>query len=239
MSRPSKLSILAAIAASFALPKTSSTKGGERIPPEAEACGVKPKAQTPKQKRKARKNARARRRKAERVRQEQAQAERAEKAYREGPTVVGLSQDYLDGRDVCCTICNRPAQKVHGDEVYPRRPDLHELIFWVCDPCDARVGTHKGSEAPLGVFANKVARAARQEAHKYFDLVWQDTSPIAIMSKSEAYNWLTQIFDSEHMQHFGIAYLNPDQCQHLMVKVGELLGQDPETLADLVAPPNF
>lgn len=76
--------------------------------------------------------------------------------------------------DVRCQYCGQPAVLRHGDEVYPLRSDLHHRMFWVCKPCKAWVGTHKGTDEPLGVLANAELRAWKQKAHSTFDPLWQE-----------------------------------------------------------------
>src|SRR5436309_3529676 len=39
-----------------------------------------------------------------------------------------------------CPYCGHFARLVGGDVIYPHRPDLSELWFWQCAPCDAHVG---------------------------------------------------------------------------------------------------
>jgi len=71
-----------------------------------------------------------------------------------------------------CPYCHAPAKLVYGHEHYKDRPDLYHAAFWTCDPCDARVGCHKGTTKPLGTMANMRLRKLRMLAHKAFDKVW-------------------------------------------------------------------
>ena len=72
---------------------------------------------------------------------------------------------------------------VSGKAIYPHRPDLFDLVFYQCAPCDAYVGTHKGTKMPLGTLANAELRAARSRAHCAFDPLWKK-GPI---SRRQAY----------------------------------------------------
>jgi len=102
---------------------------------------------------------------------------------------------------VICPYCGEDAKFVGGDHVYPHRPDLFEKRFWVCDPCDARVGCHPSGD-PLGPLANSVLREARMQAHKAFDPFWKDGS----MSRKEAYRWLAKTLGiPKHQAHIGQA----------------------------------
>jgi len=49
-------------------------------------------------------------------------------------------------------------------------------MIWICNPCQAWVGTHKDSKdhKPLGTLANAELRKARQLAHEALDPHWLD-----------------------------------------------------------------
>lgn len=99
-----------------------------------------------------------------------------------------------------CPYCKQPAQLVTGSSIYPHRPDLWNLRFWKCEPCDAYVGCHKkgayfyvggakivsDGTIPLGRLANAELRMAKSEAHAAFDPLWRDGG----MTRSAAYKWL-------------------------------------------------
>ena len=90
-----------------------------------------------------------------------------------------------------CHYCGNPAELVTGRIIYPHRPDLFDLNFWRCEPCDAYVGCHKkqgdGSQ-PLGRLANAELRKAKNKAHAAFDPHWQGKK----QSRSDAYAWLAK-----------------------------------------------
>lgn len=81
-----------------------------------------------------------------------------------------------------CAHCGNEARLVDGSVVYPHRPDLFALNFWVCDECDARCGCHKpGAQTeigvsdgtmPLGTPANAHLRALRSSVHRRLDPLW-------------------------------------------------------------------
>ena len=68
---------------------------------------------------------------------------------------------------VVCPYCGQVAVLVDSSIVYGRSFGL----IYLCAPCDAYVGTHKGSprHAPLGTLANKELREARLKAHEILD----------------------------------------------------------------------
>ena len=85
-----------------------------------------------------------------------------------------------------CPYCGRRASLVGGDVIYITRPDLHNLKFWLCGPCDAYVGCHKAGAwcetragritsdgtLPMGRLANAELREAKKAAHTAFDAHW-------------------------------------------------------------------
>lgn len=90
---------------------------------------------------------------------------------------------------IICDYCNRRAKLLTGASVYPHRPDLYPLKFWVCEPCKAYVGCHKNSEAvPLGRLANADLRKAKSAAHAAFDPIWKNGR----MKRGNAYLWLSE-----------------------------------------------
>ena len=86
-----------------------------------------------------------------------------------------------------CQYCNNKSLQVTGVEVYPNRKDLHKKIFYICYPCDARVGCHPGTNTPLGQLANGDLRKWRTSAHNRFDTLWKKPNG---MKRGEAYSWL-------------------------------------------------
>lgn len=74
-----------------------------------------------------------------------------------------------------CRYCGRASKLVTGEVIYPHRPDLASLKFYQCQPCEAYVGTHKGSGKPLGFPVNAELRRARNLLHKrQLDKIWLD-----------------------------------------------------------------
>jgi hypothetical protein len=91
---------------------------------------------------------------------------------------------------ITCPYCNTLARLTRGREIYPHRPDLYSLNFWACKPCDAYVGCHKKfpGTTPLGRLANAELRAAKSNAHRAFDPLWQDGA----YTRHQAYQWLSE-----------------------------------------------
>ena len=85
-----------------------------------------------------------------------------------------------------CPYCDGEPRLVNGDVIYPHRPDLRFMLFWLCAPCGAYVGCHLDSNRPLGRLADAELRAAKSEAHAAFDPTWRGGR----RSRSAAYAWL-------------------------------------------------
>ncbi len=112
-----------------------------------------------------------------------------------------------------CPYCEQPSIRTSGRDVYPHRPDLHPLAFYVCTPCDARVGTHPNG-APLGRLANAELRGLRVEAHAAFDPLWR----LRRLSRTTAYKWLSQAMGlPEDQTHIGM--FDEAQCRQVVEAV--------------------
>ena len=74
----------------------------------------------------------------------------------------------------CCT-CNKDidATLIYGDICYPHRKDLSKLKFYQCPVCKNFVGTHKGTDRPLGVIASAEIKKERMKIHDILDPLWK------------------------------------------------------------------
>lgn len=86
-----------------------------------------------------------------------------------------------------CDYCGGPARLVTGKVIYPFRGDLHHKKFYQCEPCEAHVGCHPGTETALGRLANPELRRAKMAAHAAFDPLWKYYG----YSRTGAYQWLS------------------------------------------------
>ena len=94
----------------------------------------------------------------------------------------------MKGLTPICPYCGQFSEMVSGKVIYPHRRDLYKLDFYRCEPCDAYVGTHKGTTKPLGRLADAALRRAKSNAHKAFDPLWRE----GYMSRKQAYKWLSK-----------------------------------------------
>jgi hypothetical protein len=95
-------------------------------------------------------------------------------------------------KPVTCPYCGAEAVLVDSEEVYGRSYGL----IYLCRPCRAWVGVHKGTEMPLGRLANKELREWKIAAHAAFDPLWQAKMRRDNCSKGQArkaaYTWLAE-----------------------------------------------
>ena len=114
---------------------------------------------------------------------------------------------------VTCDYCQKETKLVAGATVYPHIPSLHEKLFYLCSPCGAYVGVHRGTEKPLGRLANVELRKAKQKAHAAFDPLWLDIN--GGMTRSEAYSWLAHRMEIPiRLCHIGMFDL--EQCKRVV-----------------------
>lgn len=103
--------------------------------------------------------------------------------------------------DIHCDYCGQVAKLVSGEKIYPHRKDLWRLDFYLCAPCDAYVGCHKGSYRPLGRLADAFLRVEKSKAHAAFDPLWKSRK----MTRGAAYKWLAeQLSISKDECHIGM-----------------------------------
>lgn len=118
-----------------------------------------------------------------------------------------------------CPYCEQPSKAVLGRALYPHRSDLRSRVFFVCTPCDARVGTHRNG-TPLGRLANAELRAAKQSAHALFDSLWKDGHT----TRHQAYGWLSRrmglLPEQTHIGMFDVA-----QCRQVEMLALEALNE--------------
>jgi hypothetical protein len=106
-------------------------------------------------------------------------------------------------RNVQCPYCGNPARLEDSAIIYSRSYGM----IWDCRPCDAYVGTHKGSKdhAPLGRLADRELREWKKRAHAAFDPLWKSGR----ITRPEAYKHLQELMgmtaDQAHIGKFDVA----------------------------------
>ena len=110
-----------------------------------------------------------------------------------------------------CHYCGNPAELVTGEVIYPHRPDLYELKFWRCVPCEAYTGCHGITDKPKGRLANAKLRALRVQAHAAFDPLWQSGK----MKRNDAYRWLAGHMNTTR-KHTYIGWFGAERCKRVI-----------------------
>jgi hypothetical protein len=73
-----------------------------------------------------------------------------------------------------CADCGRRSDLVGGREIYPHRPDLFKLSFYLCPACpNSYIGCHLGTDSAIGKPGGPETRQAREAAREAFDPLWK------------------------------------------------------------------
>ena len=83
-----------------------------------------------------------------------------------------------------CPYCGNPTKLVEDSHIYGRS---YGTKCYICKPCDAWVGCHKGTDRALGRVANKELRELKHRAHEAFDPIWKE----GYLSRNAAYESLS------------------------------------------------
>ena len=90
-----------------------------------------------------------------------------------------------------CPYCKSKTKTISESDVYGREYKGRKIIACVNFPrCDSYVGTHDNGEA-LGRLANKALRAAKKNAHYWFDKIWKEK----FAERSELYMYLSDYLE--------------------------------------------
>ena len=117
-----------------------------------------------------------------------------------------------------CPYCGKKPEYVDSSVVYGRS---YGMIF-LCAPCDAYVGIHKGTNSPKGRLANEELREWKKLAHAAFDPLWQKYG----FSRHKAYKWLRLELEIPP-ENCHIGMFNCKMCQLTvdMVRLAKDLGE--------------
>lgn len=124
-----------------------------------------------------------------------------------------------------CAYCGEPTVYVDSAEVYHGRS--YGMIY-LCRPCGAYVGVHKGTDKALGRVANAQLRIAKQLAHTAFDRLWRlkafrilsktapaDKDAVWRQCRNDAYAWLsTKMGTTPSETHIGM--FSEEQCARVV-----------------------
>lgn len=128
-----------------------------------------------------------------------------------------------------CPHCKSSALFLTSSEAVYNGRDFGPV--WVCWPCEAWVGCHRGTSRPLGRLANKELRLAKREAHNAFDPLWmnlREAYPDLPMpsrkhkgvARTRAYAWLAgQLGIDRRDCHIGM--FDVEQCRRTIAVIQE------------------
>lgn len=118
-----------------------------------------------------------------------------------------------------CPYCGNKTEYVDSAVIYGKSYGM----IYLCKPCDAYVGVHRGSDKSLGRLANKELREAKKEAHYHFDKIaktglinkiWNEFIP-DISNRNKAYLWLSkQMGIDKERCHIGM--FDVEQCKKVI-----------------------
>lgn len=113
-----------------------------------------------------------------------------------------------------CPYCNQKTVYVDSSEVYSKSYGM----IYLCRPCGAWVGVHKGTNKALGRLANKELREAKKFAHAFFDPLWKRKMKQGLSkskARSRAYIWLADEMGLDvNKTHIGM--FDVDQCKKVV-----------------------
>ncbi len=91
---------------------------------------------------------------------------------------------------VTCPYCSESAVFTSSTEVYNGRD--YGMIY-LCRPCEAWVGVHRGTTIPLGRLADAELRRWKRAVHKVFDPIWHKAvarGARKTTARNTSYKWL-------------------------------------------------
>jgi hypothetical protein len=117
-----------------------------------------------------------------------------------------------------CPYCGAKANLVEGSAIYGPGYQYSAGLYWICRPCEAYVGCHKGTKDPMGSMAKPELRRMRMKAHAAFDVIWKTKR----MKRKDAYAMLAHDLGIPfHSCH--IAYFDEEQCRKTVEASGRIM----------------
>ena len=119
-----------------------------------------------------------------------------------------LKDDTLVIHGWSCPYCGPPTKLVEDTEIYGKS---YGTKCYVCRPCNAWVGCHKGTNQSLGRIANKELRELKHQAHEAFDPIWKE----GFLPRTEAYRILSLAFELP-IEHTHIGMFDEELCRKVI-----------------------
>lgn len=125
-----------------------------------------------------------------------------------------LSFGELIYRGLVCPYCGNDSQYVDSKCIYQKSYGM----IYICKPCDAYVGVHKGTDRALGRLANKSLRFWKISAHEVFDRLWRAKMEKGFSkgdARRAAYEWLSnQMAIPPDRTHIGM--FDVEECKRVI-----------------------
>ena len=118
-----------------------------------------------------------------------------------------VDKDIINGKK--CQYCNNSTVYTDNKVIYGKSYGNGKIYY--CKPCDAYVGTHKGTNKSFGSVANRELRALRSKAHRVFDPIWKSKQ----LTRVEAYKKLSE-FTGIEKAYCHIAMFNESICNKII-----------------------
>lgn len=107
-----------------------------------------------------------------------------------------------------CPYCGNATQLTDSAEIYH---GVSYGMIYLCKPCNAYVGCHKGTTLSMRRLANDDLREAKKHAHHYLDQLWQPK----VYKRPIVYKWLSESLSiSQNFAHIGMS--NEEQCEQIV-----------------------
>lgn len=117
-----------------------------------------------------------------------------------------MNMEILNG--AVCPYCGRPSELIDSAEIYN---GVSYGMAYICRPCDAYVGCHKGTIKAFGRLADAELRHYKHLAHGIFDMIWKNH----FMDRHNAYTWLSKQLGSEReLTHMGM--FDVEECKKVI-----------------------
>lgn len=124
------------------------------------------------------------------------------------PTEYSDHERHLVYSGLVCPYCGNATQQNDSAEIYH---GISYGIIYLCKPCNAYVGCHKGTTLSMGRLANSDLREAKKRAHHYLDQLWQPK----VYNRPIVYKWLSESLGiNREFTHIGMS--NVKQCEKII-----------------------
>lgn len=106
-----------------------------------------------------------------------------------------------------CPYCHNQSKLINSKEFY----GTDYGMMYICHLCSVWVGCHPDTSNALGRLANKELRLLKNEAHLYFDKIWQTNR----MSRTSAYKWLSEQLNIQR-EYTHIGMFGEETCKKVV-----------------------